>query len=82
VVNCKHFCPQCWERVYFFGSWLDLECPDMEWENIYPKNNTRLLRDVLEQDSSNCPDVAKWKLFEQQWEMVQRKFGEIEGALI
>mmetsp|Transcript_43575 Transcript_43575/g.49435 ORF Transcript_43575/g.49435 Transcript_43575/m.49435 type:complete len:177 (-) Transcript_43575:273-803(-) len=54
----------------------------MEWENIYPKNNTRLLRDVLESDSSNCPDVAKCELFKQQWEMGQRKFGGIEGALM
>jgi len=54
----------------------------MEWENIYPENNTRLLRDVLESDSSNCPDVAKCELFKQQWEMGQRKFGGIEGALM
>jgi len=81
VVNCKDFCPQHRERVYFVGSRLDLNCADVAWENLYPKNEkdnntkTPLLRDFLEQDPSNCPYVEGCELSEQQWEMVQRKCG-------
>ncbi len=81
VVNCKDFCPQHRERVYFVGSRLDLNCPDVEWDNIYPKNekdnhiNKPLLRDFLEQDPSNCPYVKGCELTKQQWKMVQRKWG-------
>lgn len=82
VVNCKHFCPQHRERVYFFGSLLELDCPDMVWENIYPKNQetktkttSLMLRDFLEQDYSTCPFVEGCELSETQWEMVKTKCG-------
>ena len=83
VVNCKHFCPQHRERVYFVGSLLELNCPDVVWENIYPKEQNDeatkmplpLLRDFLEPDHSNCTYVQGCELTEQQWDMVQRKSG-------
>jgi len=80
VVNCKYFCPQHRERVYFVGSRLDLNSPDMVWDNIYPKEDdiksNLLIRDFLEQDYSTNADVARCELSEQQWEMVKRKCEE------
>ena len=74
VVNCKHFCPQHRERVYFFGSRSELDCPDLNWDGIYPSEApTRLLRDFLERDHADCPDVRGCELSERQWEMVRRK---------
>ena len=76
VVNCKQFCPQHRERVYFVGSKLELNCPDVTWENIYPTHNTgKLLRDFLEEDPWNSPHVRGCELSDAQWEMVQRKCG-------
>ena len=79
VVNCKHFCPQHRERVYFVGSKLEMDCPDVVWENIYRRRDdkddkTMLLRDFLEQDPSNSPYVKGCELSDQQWEMVKRKW--------
>eukprot|EP00571_Detonula_confervacea_P015968 CAMPEP_0172307462 /NCGR_PEP_ID=MMETSP1058-20130122/8314_1 /TAXON_ID=83371 /ORGANISM="Detonula confervacea, Strain CCMP 353" /LENGTH=426 /DNA_ID=CAMNT_0013019635 /DNA_START=684 /DNA_END=1964 /DNA_ORIENTATION=- len=80
VVNSKHFIPQHRERVYFFGSLLELDCPDMEWENIYPRVDTaadttkrKPLREYLEKDYATSADVAECELSEQQWEMVKQK---------
>ncbi len=76
VVNCKQFCPQHRERVYFVGSKLELNCPDVAWENIYPTHKTdKLLRDFLEEDPWNSPHVRGCELSDSQWEMVQRKCG-------
>ena len=41
VVNAKHFCPQHWKQVYFFGSKLELDCPDLVWDNIYTGRGSR-----------------------------------------
>jgi DNA (cytosine-5)-methyltransferase 1 len=80
VVNCKYFCPQHRERVYFVGSLLELNTPDMVWDNIYPREedikSKLLIRDFLEQDYSTNADVARCELSEQQWEMVKRKCDE------
>jgi len=51
VVNAGHgFVPQYRERVYFVGSRVDLDFPDMVWENIYPtpvEGHQPVLRDLL-----------------------------------
>ena len=80
VVNSKHFIPQHRERVYFFGSLLELDCPDMEWENIYPRVDTtadpikrKALREYLEKDYATSADVAQSELSAQQWEMIKQK---------
>ena len=36
VINPRSFVPQYRERVYFVGSLLELEFPDMNWDKIYP----------------------------------------------
>lgn len=88
VVNCKQFCPQHRERVYFVGSRLDLNCPDVVWENIYPTSDQNsssskpswLVRDFLDQDFENSPFVEGCELSDPQWEMVKRKCGAENNA--
>ena len=88
VVNAKHFCPQHRERVYFFGSRSELDCPAPVWDNIYA-SSTRgteddkkpTVRDYLEKDHGSSREVADCELTERQWEMVRRKCDErTDGA--
>jgi DNA (cytosine-5)-methyltransferase 1 len=78
VVNSKYFVPQYRERVYFVGSLLELECPDMNWNNIYPPDECKppFLREFLEKDYATSDTVAECELSIQQWDMVQHKYDE------
>ena len=83
VVNSKHFVPQYRERVYFVGSLLELECPDMNWDNIYPPDNYKppILREFLDKDFATSEAVAKCELSIAQWDMIQQKYhGEAATA--
>jgi len=73
VVNSGRFVSQYRERVYFVGSLTELNCPDMEWDNIYPPEEEKppILRDVLEQDYAQSKAVAESEITLQQWEKLQ-----------
>ena len=70
MVNSKHF------TTLFFGSLLELDFPDVEWENIYPRqvDNTaddrkmrKPLWEYLEEEYAMSSTVAECELSEQQW---------------
>ena len=84
VVNSRHFVPQYRERVYFVGSLLELNCPDMEWENIYPSSNNDndednailipppVLREIMDTEYATSDAVAECELSQRQWEKLQK----------
>ena len=79
VVNAGRFVPQYRERVYFVGSLLELNCPDMEWDNIYPSDDNLppVLREVMDTDYLTSETIAQCEISEQQWTHVQKvHFGE------
>eukprot|EP00979_Chaetoceros_neogracilis_P004264 scaffold751_cov154-Chaetoceros_neogracile.AAC.5 len=78
VVNSKHFVPQYRERVFFVGSLLELECPDMNWDNIYPPDHCKplVLREFLEKDYATSDAVAECEVSVRQWERIQQKYSD------
>jgi len=78
VVNSKHFVPQYRERVFFVGSLLELECPDMNWDNIYPPEHCKppILREFLDKDHATSDAVAECEVSARQWEKIQKKYSD------
>jgi len=76
VINSRSFVPQYRERVYFVGSLLELDFPDMNWENIYPpkddKQRSMVLRDIMCLDYATNPGIAQCELTERQWTKLQQ----------
>mmetsp|Transcript_26676 Transcript_26676/g.32871 ORF Transcript_26676/g.32871 Transcript_26676/m.32871 type:complete len:556 (+) Transcript_26676:54-1721(+) len=76
VINSGRFVPQYRERVYFVGSLLELDCPDMNWDNIYPTDDEKppILREFLDKDYATSEAVTECELSPRQWENVQNKY--------
>jgi len=81
VVNAGQFVSQYRERVYIVGSLRELNCPDMQWENIYPDDENverpPILRDLLEKDYATNPTIVDYcELSQRQWEKLQQIHGK------